>query len=154
MDITSSDGVFMNRLRTLAEFRFQMRKFLSYSEMASERAGIAAQQYQLMQVIAAMPEGQRASIGYLAERMILRHNSMVELVDRAERAGLVRREHDEKDLRRSLVLLTPHGDAILKRLVSEHLIELAPRCESLLSALQELKQAGDFPAGVEVQANS
>ncbi len=77
--------------------------------MASERCGIGAQQYQLMQVIAAMPEGQQASISYLAERMILRHNSMVELVDRAERAGLVRREHDERDLRRSLVLLTAAG---------------------------------------------
>jgi hypothetical protein len=60
-----------------------------------------------MQVIAAMPEDQQSSISYLAERMILRHNSMVELVDRAERSGLVRREHDEKDLRRSLVQLTP-----------------------------------------------
>jgi DNA-binding MarR family transcriptional regulator len=54
---------------------------------ASERCGIPAQQYQLMQVIAAIPEGQQASITYLAERMILRHNSTVELVDRAERAG-------------------------------------------------------------------
>jgi DNA-binding MarR family transcriptional regulator len=145
MDHTTHSNVSQSRLRTLAEFRFQMRKFLSFSEIASERAGIAAQQYQLMQVIAAMPEGQQASIGYLAERMILRHNSMVELVDRAERAGLVSREHDEKDLRRSLVLLTPHGEEILRRLVEEHLKELAPRCESLMDALKELKLAGDPP---------
>ncbi len=76
-----------SKLKSLAEFRFQMRKFLSFSESASERCGIPAQQYQLMQVIAAIPEGQQASITYLAERMILRHNSTVELVDRAERAG-------------------------------------------------------------------
>jgi DNA-binding MarR family transcriptional regulator len=129
------------RLKSLAEFRFQMRKFLNFSEMASERCGIPAQQYQLMQVIAAMPAGQQASITYLAERMILRHNSTVELVDRAERAGLVRRENDPTDLRRSLVQLTPQGQEVLERLVAEHLRELAPRCEPLIGALRDLQDA-------------
>jgi len=94
-----------------------------------------------MQVIAAIPEGQQASITYLAERMILRHNSTVELVDRAERAGLVRRESDPKDMRRSLVLLTPHGDDLLGRLVAEHLNELSPLCEHLIHALRDLQGA-------------
>jgi len=129
------------KLKSLAEFRYQMRKFLSFSEAAAERCGIAAQQYQLMQVIAAMPEGQAASISYLAERMILKHNSMVELVDRAERAGLVQREHDERDLRRSLVRLTEQGESVLQRLVQEHLEELVPRCDHLIHALQVLQQA-------------
>ncbi len=129
------------RLQSLAEFRFQMRKFLNFSEMASERCGIPAQQYQLMQVIAAMPAGQQASITYLAERMILRHNSTVELVDRAERAGLVRRDNDPTDLRRSLVQLTPQGDEILERLVQEHLRELAALCEPLIRALRDLQDA-------------
>jgi DNA-binding MarR family transcriptional regulator len=122
-----------------------MRKFLSFSEIASERYGIPAQQYQLMQVIAAMPEDQQASITYLAERMILRHNSTVELVDRAERAGLVRRENDPKDLRRSIVQLTPEGQKSLQRLVAEHLKELAPLCEPLIHALRELQGAVEQP---------
>ena len=126
-------------LRSLAEFRFQMRKFLSFSEMASERSGIPAQQYQLIQVIAAIPEGQQASITYLAERMILRHNSTVELVDRAERAGLVYRESDPSDLRRSLVHLTADGQRILEGLVHEHMNELIPRCETLINALRNLQ---------------
>ncbi len=134
-----------SRLKSLAEFRFQMRKFLSFSEMASERCGIPAQQYQLMQVIAAMPEGNQASITYLAERMILRHNSTVELVDRAERAGLVRRESDPKDMRRSLVQMTPQGEEILERLVAEHLRELAPLCEHLIHALRDLQGAVEQP---------
>lgn len=134
-----------SRLKSLAEFRFQMRKFLNFSEIASERCGIPAQQYQLMQVIAAMPEGQQASITYLAERMILRHNSTVELVDRAERAGLVRRESDPKDMRRSLVQLTPQGQEILDRLVAEHLRELAPLCEHLIHALRDLQGAVEQP---------
>ncbi len=129
------------RLRNLAEFRYQMRKFLSFSEMASERYGIGAQQYQLMQVIAAMPPGQTASITYLADRMILRHNSTVELVDRAERSGLVRRETDERDLRRSIVQLTPHGRQLLEQLVTEHLSELAPRADNLIVALRNLQDA-------------
>jgi DNA-binding MarR family transcriptional regulator len=128
-----------SKLKNLAEFRFQMRKFLSFSEMASERCGIPAQQYQLMQVIAAIPDGQQSSITYLAERMILRHNSTVELVDRAERAGLVRRESDPTDMRRSLVHLTPEGQKILEQLVAEHLSELAPRCDHLIEALRELQ---------------
>lgn len=130
-----------SRLRSLAEFRFQMRKFLSFSEIASERCGIPAQQYQLMQVVAAIPDDQQASITYLAERMILRHNSTVELVDRAERAGLVGRESDPKDMRRSLVRLTPEGQKILQQLVAEHLTELVPRCELLIRALRELQGA-------------
>ncbi len=142
---TTQAGGDLTRLRSLAEFRYQMRKFLSFSEMASERVGIGAQQYQLMQVIAAMPEGQKASITYLAERMILRHNSTVELVDRAERTGLVRREHDEMDLRRSLVKLTKEGETVLWRLVAEHLGELAPRSESLIDALRVLQGHTDGP---------
>jgi len=128
-----------DRLKSLAEFRYQMRKFLNFSEIASERCGIPAQQYQLMQVIAAIPEDQQASITYLAERMILRHNSTVELVDRAERAGFVSRQSDIKDMRRSLVRLTPEGQVILNRLVAEHLSELAPRCEQLITALRDLQ---------------
>ena len=143
----SAELVDPSKLKTLAEFRFQLRKFLSFSEMATERRGVAAQQYQLMQVIAAMPEGQQASISYLAERMVLRHNSTVELVDRAERAGLVRREHDESDLRRSLVRLTPQGEEVLNELVIEHLSELGPRCEYLIQALQNLQGAEAMKAG-------
>jgi len=124
------------RLADLAEFRFKLRSFLSFSEAASERAGIQAQQYQLMQVIGALPEGQQASISYLAERMILRHNSTVELVDRAERAGLVSRHTDAADLRRSLVQLTAQGEAILRKLVAEHLAEIARMTPELVRTLQ------------------
>jgi len=141
MSSTAETKVPQSELRTLAEFRYQLRRFLSFSENATEQRGIAAQQYQLMQVIAAVPEGQQASNSYLADRMVLRHNSTVELVDRAERAGLVRREPDENDLRRSLVRLTPQGERMLQELAVEHLKELAPRCDHLIRALLELQQA-------------
>jgi DNA-binding MarR family transcriptional regulator len=134
------------RLAELAEFRYQLRTFLSFSESASEACGIAAQQYQLMQVIGAARGERQVSISYLAERMILRHNSTVELVDRAERAGLVARRNDEQDLRRSLVQLTPQGWAILQKLVALHLEELQRHSEAMIQALRKM-QAGS--AGVD-----
>jgi DNA-binding MarR family transcriptional regulator len=142
MTIETGATVNETSLKSLSEFRYEMRKFLSFSEMAAERCGIGTQQYQLMQVIAAAPEGQTPTISYLAERMILRHNSTVELVDRAERSGLVRRGQDERDLRRSLVQLTALGKELLERLVVEHMEELAPRCGSLIEALRELQRMG------------
>ena len=124
------------RLRELAEFRFQLRQFLSFSEISSERHGIQAQQYQLLQVIAAAPSGQPASVSYLADRMVLRHNSTVELVDRAERAGLVRRHTDERDLRRSIIKLTPTGEQVLRMLVAEHVQELERLGERIIHSLR------------------
>jgi DNA-binding MarR family transcriptional regulator len=142
--MSESSSTSIDRLRKLAEFRFQLRKFLRFSETASDAAGISVQQYQLLQVIAAIPDGQGASISYLADRMILRHNSAVELVDRAVRAGMVRRESDEEDLRRSLVLLTPQGIALLERLVTEHLVELDARGHQIVDALEGLMTSGEF----------
>src|SRR5579875_674667 len=138
------------RLGHLAEFRFQLRRFLNFSETEAERFGIAAQQYQLMQVIGALPRGDSASISLIAERMILRHNSTVELVDRAERAGLVKRVTDERDLRRSLVVLTPHGEAVLQRMVSSHLEQLYGESgDRLLKSLSELRNHAASSADAE-----
>lgn len=138
------------RLGRLAEFRFQLRRFLNFSEQESERLGVATQQYQLMQVIGALPNEQSASISYIAQRMVLRHNSTVELVDRAERAGLVKRTSDERDLRRSLVVLTPEGRNILEQLISAHLVELEGETgEQLLRSLSDLRDNGDNVDGSE-----
>jgi len=107
----------------------------------------------MLQVIAAMPEGQGASISYLAERMILRHNSAVELVDRAVRAGMVRRESDDEDLRRSIVKLMPEGEKVIQQLIPLHLAEIDLRGRDIIAALEvvlasrpsdaEPKAAGD-----------
>jgi DNA-binding MarR family transcriptional regulator len=129
------------KLIDLADFRFCMRRFLSFSEATSEELGISAQQYQLIQVVAAVPSGKTVSISYVAERMLLRHNSAVELVDRAEKAGLVLRLADEADHRRSLVELTAHAWVVLSQLVALHLAELQAEGPALIRALQ--KTIGD-----------
>ena len=139
-----------DRLRKLAEFRFELRKFLRFSEIAAEAAGISVQQYQMLQVIAAVPEGQGASISYLADRMILRHNSAVELVDRAVRAGIVRRESDDEDLRRSIVRLMPEGEKALEQLVPSHLHELDLRGGEIIAALELLLESSENDAVANV----
>jgi DNA-binding MarR family transcriptional regulator len=126
------------RLEELAEFRFRLRRFLGFSEMAAEAVGISAQHYQLLQVIAATPAGKPASISYVAERMIVRHNSAVELVDRAERSGLVRRVADVTDHRRMLVEITDRGSELLALLVAQHLSEIAVQGPELLRAIEAL----------------
>jgi len=130
------------RLGKLAEFRYLQRRFLSFSEGVCGEAGISAQQYQLMQVIAALPEGKAASITYIAERMFLRHNSAVELVDRAVRANMVRRESDEDDLRRSLVRMTPEGEELLDRLVLAHLAYLDTNGAEVMRSMELLLESG------------
>ncbi len=114
-DITS-------RLKDLAEFRYQVRRFLAFSEAASEAVGVAGQQYQMLQVIGASET--QATISYIAERMVLRHNTAVELVDRGVKSSLVKRMVDEADHRRSVVEMTEKGREILHRLVEEHMKEL------------------------------
>ncbi|RSL19402.1 DNA-binding MarR family transcriptional regulator [Edaphobacter aggregans] len=129
------------KLVELAEFRYRLRRFLSFSETASEAVGISAQQYQLLQVVAAVPAGQESSITYIAERMMVRHNSAVELVDRAEKAALVRRVADESDHRRSLVEITGRGAELLSQLVAQHLIEVEAEGPELVRTLQRLISA-------------
>ena len=126
------------KLVELAEFRYRLRRFLSFSEAASEVVGISAQQYQVLQVVAAVPAGEESSISYIAERMVVRHNSAVELVDRAEKAGLVRRVADENDHRRSLVEITARGAELLSQLVAQHLIEVEAEGPELVRTLQRL----------------
>lgn len=139
--------VMPEKLVELAEFRYRLRDFLSFSEAATEAVGISAQQYQLLQAIAAVPEGQERSISHVAERMLLRHNSAVELVDRAQRLGLVRRVTDESDHRRSLLEITERGQQLLSVLVEEHLKEIEAKGPEISRALQRLISAR--PRGVK-----
>lgn len=142
-DIRGNLSVAPQRLTELAEFRYRLRRFLNFSEAAAEAEGISAQQYQLLQVIAAVPGGEACSISYIAGRMLLRHNSAVELVDRAVRSGLVRRVADERDLRRSLVEITDRGTELVNRLVMLHLQEITKDGPELIAALTTLLEQGE-----------
>jgi len=103
----------------LARFRQALRRFLRFSENAARGAGISPAQYQLLLFVRASPRP-GAVISHLAERLQVRHQSAVGLIDRCQRAGLVRREKDARDRRRAFVRLTPKGARVLARLVLEH----------------------------------
>jgi DNA-binding MarR family transcriptional regulator len=117
-------------LRTLADFRFELRRFLHFSESAAIAAGLQPQQHQLLLQVAGAPEGTDVTIAYAAARLELKHNSTVELVDRSEREGLLTRTADSGDRRRAILRVTRKGRQVLGRLSSDHareLNELGPR---------------------------
>jgi len=124
--------------RALAEFRYQLRCFLRFSEHAARDAGLEPQQHQLLLAVRGMPEGSTATIGQLAERLQLRHHSTVELVDRLESRGLVRREQHPTDARQVVVTLTRQGETLLPRLAQAHRTELRTVAPRLLAALHAL----------------
>ena len=126
------------RFQALAEFRYALRNFLHFSEEAATRVGLQPQQHQLLLQIAGAPEGTVTSIGYLAERLALRHNSLVELAGRCEEAGLVARRHDEQDRRVVVLKLTPAGSRVLHKLSEDHVRELHELAPSLIEALTAL----------------
>jgi DNA-binding MarR family transcriptional regulator len=121
--------------RSLAEFRYQIRIFLNGSEEASRNAGLEPQQYLLLLALRGLPAGREASIRELAERMQLRHHSVVELADRLERRQLLRRERSRDDRRQVILHLTPRGEKILIRLAKQRISELRTAAPALVRAL-------------------
>ncbi len=102
----------------LAEFRYQLRRFLRHMEEEVRLFGINPQQYQLVLAIKGLPKSQVPSISCLAERMQLNHNSMVELVDRCEERNMLRRQRSSSDRRQVTLALTPDGEGLLRKLGS------------------------------------
>ena len=134
----SEDEVTIDDYRGLGEFRYQIRRFVRFSEQVARAAGIEPQQHQLLLAIKGLPEGRRATISDLAERMQLQHHSTVELVDRLEERGLVERCRDEEDQRRVLLRLTQQGEEVLRNLSRHTLTELRSIGPGLVSALNAL----------------
>lgn len=129
------------RTRALAEFRYTLRRFLQFSEEAAERAGLTPQQHQLLLQIAGAPEDAITTVGYLAQRLAIRHHSLVELSSRCEDAGLLIRKPDLLDRRAVVLHLTLAGSRVLHELSEDHereLHELAPRLIQSLSAFTRL----------------
>jgi DNA-binding MarR family transcriptional regulator len=119
----------------LADFRYRIRRFLHFSEGAAHTEGLETQQHQALLAIRAMPGTEPCTIGAVARRLFLQHQSTVGLVDRLERAGLVRRAPSPADGRQVLVTLTRKGDSVLKRLSLTHHAELEIQAPELARAL-------------------
>lgn len=109
----------------LARFRFGIRRYLRFSEETVRKQGVTSQQYQLMLALKGYPGKDWATIQELADRLQLRHHSVVELVNRATDHELVRRQADPDDARVARVVLTASGEELLEELSEMHRGELA-----------------------------
>ncbi|MGH8714176.1 MAG: MarR family winged helix-turn-helix transcriptional regulator [Casimicrobiaceae bacterium] len=109
---------------TLARFRYQLRRYLRFSEEVTRKKGITPLQYQLLLQIKGFPGRQWATVGELAERLQAKHHGVVSLVSRCEAAGLVNRSSGRSDRRRVEVRLTRKGDGCLRQLARLHRLEL------------------------------
>jgi DNA-binding MarR family transcriptional regulator len=134
-------------LRTLAEFRYELRKFLHFSENAAVEAGLQPQQHQLLLQVTGAPDGEAVTIAYAAERLSLRHHSVVELVNRSEREGLLTRTVDTRDRRRAILELTRKGELVLDRLAGDHAQELKEIAPRLAKALKRIGVSAQDSAG-------
>lgn len=106
--------------RELAQFRYALRKFLRFSELAARKHGVTPQQHQLMLGVQGFTGRGSATISELAEFLQERHHSVVGLVERAVQGGLVVRTHDAGDRRVVNVSLTRKGENILLNLTRLH----------------------------------
>jgi DNA-binding MarR family transcriptional regulator len=123
--------------RALAEFRYQIRRFLRFSEQAARASGLEPQQHQLLMALRGIPEESRATIGELAERLQVQHHSMVELADRLVKRGLVQRKRAGDDRREVLLQITPKAQKMLRDLAMAHRDELEAAAPALISALRK-----------------
>ena len=130
--------------RALADIRCQLRRFLRFSEDAARGAGLEPQHHQVLLALRGMPDGTAATIGVLADRLQLRHHTMVELIDRMAARNLVRRRPGTTDRRQVVVRLTPRGERVMPRLSLAHRAELRAVAPALLRSLAAL--TGDRPA--------
>lgn len=124
--------------RALAGFRYEIRKFLAFSEKAARSAGIEPQQHQMLLAIRGLPERVRPTMGAVAERLCVQQHTAVALADRLEQRGLVRRERSEHDRRVVLLQLTAEGEAVLRSLSALHRDQLRDVGPALVDALRAI----------------
>jgi DNA-binding MarR family transcriptional regulator len=129
--------------QALSEFRYQIRRFLHFSEQVVKKAGLERGQYQLLLAIKGIPAEVRPRIRELANRMQIRHHSAVELVNRLEKGGYVHRARAQDDRREVLLALTPKGEKVLSELAVHHQEELRSSGPELVTALRRIMRAGD-----------
>lgn len=124
--------------RLLGEFRYEIRRFLAFSERAARRMGIEPQQHQLLLAVKGLPVGARPTIRTIAERLCVQHHTTVALVDKLEKRAFVVRERSTTDKREVLLRLTPKGETILRELSVLHQDQLASTGAKMVEALSAI----------------
>jgi DNA-binding MarR family transcriptional regulator len=134
MDVTVTNGQY----RALAELRYRIRHFTRDGDAAAQRSGLEPQQYLMLLAIRGLPQDAAATIRTLAERLALKHHSAVELIDRMEKHGLVRRRRESTDRREVLVSLSSRGARALETVARQRIGELRGSGAALAASINAL----------------
>ena len=133
----------LSQYQSLAEFRYQLRRFLHFSEQAARSVGLEPQQHQLLLTLKGLPQGRSATVSEVAERLQIQHHSTVELIDRMVDKNLLERSRDENDQRKVIIHLTPYGEEVLRKLSLLHRTELRSSGPELVRALNSVINGED-----------
>jgi len=136
--MASRDEFNLQDFQALAEFRYNIRRFMRASEQILRPAGLKPQQYQLLLHIKGLPQAKQATIGEIAERLQIQHHSTVELVDRMSARGLIKRKRASEDRRQVLLELTPKGEKVIREMAHMHREELKNTGPALVGALRKV----------------
>ena len=122
----------------MAELRYRIRLFLREGDAAARAAGLEPQQYLLLLAIRGLPADSPAKIQSLADSLLIKHHSAVELIDRLQRHGYVRRARSREDRRQVLIALLPKGQRVLERVVQQRIGEVRAGGNQLVRAIDAL----------------
>jgi DNA-binding MarR family transcriptional regulator len=125
----------------LARFRYELRKFLTFSEAAAQKQQLTPQQHQALLTIKGFSQDGPISIGDLAKLLLIRHHTAGELADRMTALGLIVRVDDPEDGRKILVRLTADGERRLRKLSKIHFEELAAVSNTLTGILKHFRRS-------------
>ena len=143
----SPRGSFQPNYKLMAEFRYQIRRFLRFSEETARAGGLEPQQYQLMLSLKGMPADVRPRIGEVAQRLQIQHHSTVELVDRLARRGLIKRRRSDSDRREVFLELSARGDKLLQQLALRHWEEYRELAPDLVVSLKKVMRETQTDSG-------
>ncbi len=142
----SDDDLTQEQYTQLLELRTGLRRFLRWSEERAEEHGLTPAQHQLLLAVRGSGARRGPTIGELSQTLVLRHHSVVGLIDRAQSAGLVRRQRDPARHSVVHVQLTDRGRKALRGLALGHLRELSELAPAMQALWQAIAAAGDPPA--------
>jgi DNA-binding MarR family transcriptional regulator len=150
-----SAAVSASEYRALGALRYELRKFLAFSERAARAAGVEPQQHQLLLAVQGLPLGVDPAIGAVAERLCVQPHTAVALVDKLEARGLIARERSTRDRRVVWLRLTAPGSALLRRLSALHRQQLKRNGPAMVAALRAILERRDAPeAEAEAEAEA
>jgi DNA-binding MarR family transcriptional regulator len=122
----------------LAAFRYELRRFMAFSETAAHGAGLPAQQHQALLAIAGFDGDDAPTVGTLSERLMIAPHTATELTARMVEAGLISKVPSLRDRRKVHLALTDKAEGLLAELSTAHLKELKSLEPALTAALARL----------------